>query len=151
MPPHPVFGSGTRRILPLTSQISRSQALSSNPKTPHILSIRLNQICTLHNPHRPHYTPYPTTNHRQKPPLNRNFTTTLPLPSSSSSTPAAQTTQPPQHPSPLSIEKFHTLADTYIDNLVLHLEQLQEEREDVDVEYSVCLPHLSPPSPSLPS
>ncbi len=45
----------------------------------------------------------------------------------------------------LSVERYHTLADTYIDNLVMRLEELQEEREDVDVEYSV--PSTFPPIP----
>ena len=39
---------------------------------------------------------------------------------------------------PISTEKYHDRADTYIDSLVSQLEQLQEEREDVDCEYSVC-------------
>lgn len=50
----------------------------------------------------------------------------------------------------LSVERYHTLADTYIDNLVMRLEELQEEREDVDVEYSVpsTFPPIPPPPPS---
>ncbi|KAK4238805.1 hypothetical protein C8A03DRAFT_14739 [Achaetomium macrosporum] len=32
--------------------------------------------------------------------------------------------------------QYHTLADTYMDNLLNRLEELQDEREDVDVEYS---------------
>ncbi len=49
----------------------------------------------------------------------------------------------------LSVERYHTLADTYIDNLVMRLEELQEEREDVDVEYSVpsTFPPIPPPPP----
>ncbi|KAG8531120.1 uncharacterized protein KY384_004477 [Bacidia gigantensis] len=37
---------------------------------------------------------------------------------------------------PLSIEKYHALSDAYIESLLSELEELQEEREDIDVEYS---------------
>ena len=40
------------------------------------------------------------------------------------------------NPSPLSIDQFHLLSDTYIDALVARLEEMQEEREEIDVEYS---------------
>ncbi|KAL9105372.1 MAG: hypothetical protein Q9187_008722 [Circinaria calcarea] len=36
----------------------------------------------------------------------------------------------------MSTSTYHTRADAYIDALVLELEELQEEREDVDCEYS---------------
>ncbi|KAI4120315.1 MAG: hypothetical protein LQ338_007100 [Usnochroma carphineum] len=39
-------------------------------------------------------------------------------------------------PEPLDIDEYHQLADTFIDNLVLKLEEIQEERNDVDCEYS---------------
>ncbi|KAL8678818.1 MAG: hypothetical protein Q9186_004842 [Xanthomendoza sp. 1 TL-2023] len=39
-------------------------------------------------------------------------------------------------PEPISIDQFHRLADEYIDNLVAQLEELQEQRRDVDCEYS---------------
>lgn len=42
-------------------------------------------------------------------------------------------------PTPLSIDDYHNCADAYIDALVAELEELQEEREEVDVEYSVSL------------
>lgn len=146
MPPLPLSGSATRRILRLSSQPP-----FNNPKSPHILSTRTNHIRTIHNlgpPHCPLYALSPSTP-RQNPPKARTFTTTPPPPSSSPSPP--QTAQSAQQPSILPIEKFHTLADTYIDNLVLHLEQLQEEREDVDVEYSVCPPSLHSPTPAARS
>jgi frataxin len=41
-------------------------------------------------------------------------------------------------PANIEIEEFHKLADEYLDTLIAKLEQLQEEREEVDVEYSVC-------------
>jgi len=47
-------------------------------------------------------------------------------------------------PAVLSIEQYNILSDEYMDTLVERLEELQEEREDVDVEYSVC-PFLPPP------
>ena len=36
----------------------------------------------------------------------------------------------------LSNDEFHHLSDAYIDTLVGQLEQMQEEREEIDVEYS---------------
>jgi frataxin len=39
-------------------------------------------------------------------------------------------------PSPISVQQYHFLSDTFIDALVAELEELQEEREEVDVEYS---------------
>ncbi len=40
-------------------------------------------------------------------------------------------------PASISTEEYHEIADSYIEDLVSKLEQLQEEREDVDCEYSV--------------
>ncbi|KAI6708768.1 hypothetical protein PZA11_005664 [Diplocarpon coronariae] len=39
-------------------------------------------------------------------------------------------------PADISVEEFHELADTYLDVLIERLEALQEDREEVDVEYS---------------
>ena len=57
-----------------------------------------------------------------------------------------------REPTPLSQEVYHTHADAYIDTLVAELEELQELREEVDVEYSVRTPgSLSPQAaPSSP-
>lgn len=33
--------------------------------------------------------------------------------------------------------EYNALADTYLDKVVTRLEELQDEREDVDVEFSV--------------
>lgn len=52
------------------------------------------------------------------------------------STPSASTSS--QKPT-ISTEQYHKLADTYIDVLVGVLEEVQEKRQDVDCEYSVCL------------
>lgn len=54
---------------------------------------------------------------------------------------------PPQvtNPSPLTIDQFHRLSDAYIDTLVAHLEDIQEEREEVDVEYSAGVLTLKMP------
>jgi len=37
----------------------------------------------------------------------------------------------------VSEERYHQLSDSYLNTLLEKLEALQEEREDVDVEYSV--------------
>jgi len=42
-------------------------------------------------------------------------------------------------PTEVTIEEYHEAADEYIDRLVAILEELQEAREDVDVEYSVSV------------
>ena len=38
----------------------------------------------------------------------------------------------------ISTDQYHKLADAYIDGLVSILEEVQETREEVDCEYSVC-------------
>jgi len=39
-------------------------------------------------------------------------------------------------PTEISIEEYHEISDAYLDNIVAKLEQLQEARDDVDVEFS---------------
>jgi frataxin-like iron-binding protein CyaY len=36
------------------------------------------------------------------------------------------------------MEEYHKVSDAYMDTIVAKLEQLQEQREDVDVELSIC-------------
>ncbi|MCJ1350045.1 MAG: Mitochondrial chaperone Frataxin [Icmadophila ericetorum] len=63
-----------------------------------------------------------------------NTPTPQPPASSTSSSPI------PSHtvtPTPLSNESYHILSDEFIEKLNERLEGIQEEREDVDVEYSV--------------
>ncbi|KAL8899803.1 MAG: hypothetical protein Q9192_001397 [Flavoplaca navasiana] len=55
------------------------------------------------------------------------------------------TSSEPLAPEPISIDQFHQLADHYIDNLVSRLEELQEERRDVDCEYSAGVLNLDFP------
>jgi frataxin len=42
-------------------------------------------------------------------------------------------------PADITIEQFHELSDTYLEALIEKLEMLQEETEEVDVEYTVCV------------
>jgi frataxin len=42
-------------------------------------------------------------------------------------------------PTDLTNEEYHEVADRYMDKMVAALEELQEDREDVDVEFSVGL------------
>ncbi|KAI4104287.1 MAG: hypothetical protein LQ339_003906 [Xanthoria mediterranea] len=51
----------------------------------------------------------------------------------------------PSEPEPISIDQYHRLADHYIDTLVARLEELQEERRDVDCEYSAGVLNLDFP------
>jgi frataxin len=50
-------------------------------------------------------------------------------------------------PAEITTEQFHEVADQYLDALIEKLEALQEEAEEVDVEYSVSA--LTPFSLSL--
>lgn len=46
----------------------------------------------------------------------------------------------------ISLEEYHEVSNAYMDQLVSKLEQLQEARDDVDVEFSVCyVAHQLPP------
>jgi hypothetical protein len=71
------------------------------------------------------FTPSPLAN------TIRKFSTSLHLRAAPPVAPHAT------EPTPLSTDQYHKLSDAYIDILVAKLEQMQEEREDVDVEYSV--------------
>ncbi|KAL9132505.1 MAG: hypothetical protein Q9175_006324, partial [Cornicularia normoerica] len=66
----------------------------------------------------------------QPQPQNQSRTFTTNRPRHAAKTEAAE----------LSTDQYHKLADQYIDRLVAQLEEMQEEREEVDVEYSVRLP-----------
>lgn len=62
--------------------------------------------------------------------------------------PPAKTLEPEpkaQEPTELTIEEYHEAADTCIDRLVATFEELQEAREDVDVEYSVSFCSITIP------
>lgn len=41
-------------------------------------------------------------------------------------------------PAPISTEDYHKIADEFIEGLVHKLEQMQEDKGDMDCEYSVC-------------
>jgi frataxin len=45
----------------------------------------------------------------------------------------------PTTPTELTTEEYHTISDRFMDNILHHLEQLQEARADVDVEFSVSI------------
>lgn len=50
----------------------------------------------------------------------------------------------------LSDGQYHELADGYLDIVLSKFEQLQDAREDIDIEYSVCAPpSLLPPLQAL--
>jgi frataxin len=56
--------------------------------------------------------------------------------------PEAHTTSAAE-PTEITLEEYHQVADACMDTIVAKLEQLQETREDVDVEFSVRI-YLSP-------
>lgn len=43
-----------------------------------------------------------------------------------------------REPTKLTDEQYHEVADVYFERMVAQFEELQERREDIDVEYSVC-------------
>jgi frataxin len=61
--------------------------------------------------------------------------------------PEAHVSESASGPAEITTEQFHEVADQYLDALIEKLEALQEEAEEVDVEYSVSAP--TPPSPPL--
>ena len=47
-------------------------------------------------------------------------------------------TSVPTTPRELSVSQYHILSDEWIEAALARLEELQDEREDVEVEYAVC-------------
>lgn len=45
-------------------------------------------------------------------------------------------------PADISDSEYHAVADEYLEKLLTQLEVMQDQREDVDVEFSVSHPHL---------
>lgn len=43
----------------------------------------------------------------------------------------------PKTPANITDAQYHAVADEYLDNLLTRLEELQDQREDIEVEYSV--------------
>lgn len=41
-------------------------------------------------------------------------------------------------PAELTDTQYHEISDQYLDNLLNKFEAVQDEREDIDIEYSVC-------------
>ncbi len=67
--------------------------------------------------------------------FSKGLTPESPDPPPKSSTSA----EPGAEPAPISIEDYHKLSDEYINELVRKLEVLQEEKGDMDCDYSVGL------------
>jgi len=82
---------------------------------------------------------------------SRAFSTSKPSfkglsPESENPTPKeAESHSPAAAPAEISVERFHELADQYLDSLIEKLEQLQEETEDIDCEYTAGVLTLSFP------
>jgi frataxin len=47
-------------------------------------------------------------------------------------------------PTDVTEDEYHVLADEYMEAINEKAEAMQEAREDVEVEFSVHLPHLNP-------
>jgi frataxin len=48
-------------------------------------------------------------------------------------------------PADISDSEYHAVADEYLEKLLTQLEVMQDQREDVDVEFSVSYPRLQTP------
>lgn len=58
--------------------------------------------------------------------------------------PAPRNAEPTHHikgPTPLEDDEYHEISDKYMEQIVSKMEEIQESREDVEVEYSVS--HLA--------
>lgn len=47
-----------------------------------------------------------------------------------------------KNPTPLSDAEYHDRAESLLEEIVAKMESMQEQRDDVDVEYSVCFPKV---------
>ena len=84
-------------------------------------------ICNQHDHQRRSFATTLNRSHAISPILSSPNVPGAPVPQSYATSPSA-----------ISIDEYHERSDTYIDSLVAKLEEIQEEREDVDVAYSVC-------------
>ena len=50
-----------------------------------------------------------------------------------------------KEPTPLEDEEYHERAEQYLDEVVTKAEELQEEKQDIDVEYAVCFDAVRAP------
>ena len=121
--PHPNTPSTPRTFNTFSPTSSRSWASSSPIGSP-----------------RHRLLPYPSLNRYTPSPLPvlvhsiHNTPSPQPLSTPSSSTSSYHSLQP----TPISNEAYHALSEKFIGQLNEQLEELQEKREEVDVEYSVC-------------
>jgi len=61
------------------------------------------------------------------------------MPDTSDPAPAeSEETHDVTDPTPLPDEEYHERADAFLEQVVNKMEEIQEGREDIDVEFSVC-------------
>lgn len=136
------------------AQLVRKSTVSPHSKAFNLLSIILpfssihlsrncrRSFCICHNQNQIQHLSSPQFNLRLNSSIlpRYHFSNSQPYSSSSTtSAPAASqasSSSSSNSDSELSIEEYHSLSNSYIDKLVTILEQLQEERADVDCEYS---------------
>lgn len=120
------------KAIPLTALLSNPPRRILPP-----LSLSLSRPTAPHSPIHTHPPPrHLSTSTEQRP---RN-----PRPPPHPPTHTRPLTTP--SPAPISLDEYHARSNAYIDTLVARLEEIQERREDVDVEYSVRPPSPSPSS-----
>lgn len=51
----------------------------------------------------------------------------------------SEPTHEAQNPTPLADEEYHEHADAFLEQVVNKMEEIQEGRDDVDVEFAVCV------------
>ncbi|KAL2160781.1 hypothetical protein VTH06DRAFT_978 [Thermothelomyces fergusii] len=82
-----------------------------------------------------HYTPKPTGSLTARRPISSSSGLHGITPDDKPANPV-ETPPVPRTPANISSNEYHTIADKYLDRLLTRLEELQDEREDVDVEFS---------------
>ncbi|MCJ1342428.1 Mitochondrial chaperone Frataxin [Peltigera leucophlebia] len=129
------------QLVPKSTASPHSKAfklLSTKPPSSTIpLSCSCRKFSICHNQNQTQLLSSPQFNLRLNSSIFPKYHLSNSQPYSSSPTTSSPTaSQISPSDSELSIEEYHSLSNRYIDNLVAIFEQLQEERADVDCEYS---------------
>lgn len=66
------------------------------------------------------------------------------MPDTDSPATEAKNTEPAVAVAELSEGEYHELADAYLETVLSKVEELQDAREDLDIEYSVRVTRLKP-------
>ena len=119
----------TRAARQIPSKIPRSSLCIPMSQTAHHVRPQTSSSTTLKNTSRSCRAAFSTSSHRAA----------GIMPESEEPPPKATEHLPsrPAEPTPLTDEAYHGQADTYLENLMARIEELQEKREDIDCEFTV--------------